>query len=82
MTTRWRLCPQIPSSAYSSVSRYGYVSERVTTRLSRSERQAQTRDDLLEAAAIRPYEQVHLVNLNNGERWITYAIPQSPEHFL
>ena len=37
--------------------------------------------DLLEAAAIRPYEQVHVVNLNNGERWITYAIPAEPGAF-
>ena len=51
MTTRGWLCPPIPSSAYGSVSGYSYVSERVTTRLSRAERQAQTRDDLLEAAA-------------------------------
>jgi aspartate 1-decarboxylase len=31
--------------------------------------------DLLKAAKIEPYEQVHVVNLANGERWITYAIP-------
>ena len=30
---------------------------------------------LLEAAGILPYEQVHVLNLNNGERLITYAIP-------
>ena len=30
---------------------------------------------LLEAAGIEPYEQVHVVNMNNGERWITYALP-------
>lgn len=30
---------------------------------------------LLEAAGIRPYEQVHVLNLNNGRRIITYAIP-------
>ena len=31
--------------------------------------------DLLQAADVTPYEQVHVVNLTNGERWITYAIP-------
>jgi aspartate 1-decarboxylase len=30
--------------------------------------------DLLEAADILPGEQVHVLNLNNGERLITYAI--------
>jgi len=30
---------------------------------------------LLEAAGIVPYEQVQVVNINNGERLITYAIP-------
>ena len=31
--------------------------------------------DLMAKAGIDPYEQVHVVNLRNGERWITYAIP-------
>jgi aspartate 1-decarboxylase len=30
--------------------------------------------DLLEASGIHPYEQVHIVNINNGERLVTYAI--------
>lgn len=30
---------------------------------------------LLNAAGILPYEQVHVVNVANGERLITYAIP-------
>jgi aspartate 1-decarboxylase len=30
--------------------------------------------DLLEASGIHPYEQVHIVNINNGERFVTYAI--------
>lgn len=30
--------------------------------------------DLLEAAGIREYEQLHIYNLNNGERFTTYAI--------
>jgi aspartate 1-decarboxylase len=30
--------------------------------------------ELLEAADIRPYEQVAVVNINNGERFETYAI--------
>jgi aspartate 1-decarboxylase len=33
---------------------------------------------LLEAADILPYEQVQVVNVNNGERFITYAIPAAP----
>lgn len=31
-------------------------------------------EDLLEAADILPGEQVHVVNVNNGERFVTYAI--------
>jgi len=34
--------------------------------------------DLLAAADIEPFEQVHVVNLNTGDRWVTYAIP-APE---
>jgi aspartate 1-decarboxylase len=34
---------------------------------------------LLEAAGILVYEQVQVVNINNGERLITYAIP-APAH--
>jgi aspartate 1-decarboxylase len=30
--------------------------------------------DLLEASGIREFEQIHIYNLNNGERFITYAI--------
>jgi len=30
--------------------------------------------DLLEASGILPYEQVHVVNVTNGERLVTYAI--------
>jgi aspartate 1-decarboxylase len=30
--------------------------------------------DLLEAADIRPYEQVEVLNINNGARFTTYAI--------
>jgi aspartate 1-decarboxylase len=30
---------------------------------------------LLEKAGILPYEQVHVVNSTNGQRFITYAIP-------
>ena len=33
---------------------------------------------LLTAAGIVPYEQVHVVNVNNGERFITYAIAAVP----
>lgn len=29
---------------------------------------------LLEAAGIREYEQIHIYNVNNGERFVTYAI--------
>ena len=30
--------------------------------------------DLLDASGIHPYEMVHVVNINNGERFVTYAI--------
>lgn len=30
---------------------------------------------LIEAAGLRPYEQVRISNLNNGERFETYVIP-------
>ena len=30
--------------------------------------------DLLDLAGIREYEQIHIYNVNNGERFITYAI--------
>ena len=31
-------------------------------------------EELLERADILPYEQVHVVNINHGERLVTYAI--------
>lgn len=30
---------------------------------------------LLNRADIRGYEQVHVLNITNGNRWVTYAIP-------
>lgn len=36
---------------------------------------------LMDVANIMPYEQVHVVNLNTGQRWITYAIPGRPGAF-
>jgi len=33
---------------------------------------------LLEAAGIREYEQIHIYNVNNGERFTTYAIRAEP----
>ena len=30
--------------------------------------------NLMDAAGIRPYEQVHIANFTNGKRWWTYAI--------
>ncbi len=33
---------------------------------------------LLTAVGIYPYEQVHVVNVNNGERFVTYAIAAAP----
>jgi|JI8StandDraft_2_1071088.scaffolds.fasta_scaffold06483_2 aspartate 1-decarboxylase len=36
---------------------------------------------LMERAGIEAYEQIHIVNLRNGERWITYAIPAGPGEF-
>ncbi len=37
--------------------------------------------DLLREAGIEHYEQVAVVNLTNGERWETYAIPGGPGEF-
>ncbi len=34
-------------------------------------------EDLLELAGIREYEQIHIYNLANGERFVTYAIRAS-----
>ncbi|WP_028989747.1 aspartate 1-decarboxylase [Thermithiobacillus tepidarius DSM 3134] len=34
--------------------------------------------DLLAAAGIREYEQIHIYNVNNGERFTTYAIRAEP----
>jgi aspartate 1-decarboxylase len=31
--------------------------------------------ELLNASGIEPYQKVDIVNLNNGERWTTYAVP-------
>lgn len=30
---------------------------------------------LMALVGIEPFEQVHVVNLNNGQRWVTYALP-------
>ncbi|MCG9884643.1 MAG: aspartate 1-decarboxylase [Cyanobacteria bacterium] len=38
--------------------------------------------ELMAQAGIDPYEQVHLVNLRNGERWVTYAIPAERGAFV
>ncbi len=35
-------------------------------------------ETILNAAGILPYEQVQVVNVSNGERLITYAIPAPP----
>ncbi len=32
-------------------------------------------EELIEAAGMHPYEQVHVSNFSNGERFITYLIP-------
>jgi aspartate 1-decarboxylase len=34
--------------------------------------------ELMRAANIVPYEQVHVYNINNGERFETYAIEETP----
>jgi aspartate 1-decarboxylase len=34
---------------------------------------------LMEAADILPYEQVHVLNINNGARFTTYAIEGAPD---
>jgi aspartate 1-decarboxylase len=36
---------------------------------------------LLSAAGISPYEQIQVVNMNNGERFVTYAFPGAPGAF-
>lgn len=36
---------------------------------------------LLRAAGIEPYEQVHVVNLSTGARWVTYALEGDPGAF-
>jgi aspartate 1-decarboxylase len=33
-------------------------------------------EDLLDAAGILPYEKVDVLDINNGERFTTYAIPE------
>ena len=38
-------------------------------------------DDLLDDVGIDPYEQVHVVNLNSGARWVTYALAGPPGTF-
>lgn len=38
--------------------------------------------DLLQAADIQPYEQVHITNLATGERWVTHALPGEPGQFV
>ena len=37
--------------------------------------------ELMRLAGIQPYEQVHVINLNNGQRWITYALPTVDSRF-
>ncbi len=32
-------------------------------------------EDLMEASSIVPFEQVHIYNISNGNRFVTYAIP-------
>jgi len=36
---------------------------------------------LLEASGIEPYEQIQVVNMTNGERFVTYAFPGQPGAF-
>jgi len=38
-------------------------------------------DELLDAAGIDAYEQVHVVNLSSGARWVTYALAGPPGSF-
>lgn len=32
-------------------------------------------EDLMDAVGIKVHEQIHVFNINNGERFVTYAIP-------
>jgi len=37
--------------------------------------------DLMRASGILDHEQVHVINLTNGKRWVTYALPTDPGAF-
>ena len=36
---------------------------------------------LMKQANIKEYEQVHIINLNNGNRWVTYALKAKNHEF-
>lgn len=38
--------------------------------------------DLMRAAGMLPYEQVQIVNITNGNRWVTYLLPGEKGEFL
>ena len=48
---------------------------RVTARDTEYEGSIQIDEDLMEEVGIASYEQVHIYDINNGNRLITYAIP-------
>ncbi|MEC4684248.1 MAG: aspartate 1-decarboxylase [Nitrospirota bacterium] len=48
---------------------------RVTDCILRYEGSISIDEDILEEAGMLPYEQVHVSNLDNGERFTTYIIP-------
>ena len=48
---------------------------RVTNVLIDYEGSIEIDEDLLDEAGITTYEQVHVFNINNGHRFVTYAIP-------
>lgn len=48
---------------------------RVTSALIDYEGSIEIDEDLMDIVGISTYEQVHVFNINNGHRFITYAIP-------
>jgi aspartate 1-decarboxylase len=55
---------------------------RVTAKALAYEGSATLPRDLMDAAGIAAFEQVHVVNKSNGNRWVTYAIEGPPGEFV
>ena len=63
---------------YIEVLRSKIYGARVTSANLRYEGSLTLDEALMQAAGILPYEKVHVLNLNNGSRLETYAIPGKP----